>query len=67
MNYVGFEVLTAVVIKSSIFWDIKPYSPLIAEQVTNRSSTFYLLHAGFSLGLFFDPEESSDTFLRNVG
>jgi hypothetical protein len=23
-----FEVLTAVVMKSSIFWDIKPYSPL---------------------------------------
>jgi hypothetical protein len=26
--YVGSEVLTAVVIRSSIFWDIRPYSPL---------------------------------------
>jgi hypothetical protein len=28
MTYVGFQVLTAVVMKSSIFWDIMPYSPL---------------------------------------
>jgi uncharacterized protein YjiK len=26
--HVGFEVLTAVVMKSTIFWDIKPCSPL---------------------------------------
>jgi hypothetical protein len=24
-------------------------------------------HAGFLLGLFFDPEDGSDMFLRNVG
>jgi hypothetical protein len=24
-------------------------------------------HAGFLLGLFFDPEEGGDMFLRNVG
>jgi hypothetical protein len=28
INIAGFEVLTAVIIKSSIFWDITPYSPL---------------------------------------
>jgi hypothetical protein len=28
LDHVGFEVLTAVVIKASIFWDIKPSSPL---------------------------------------
>jgi hypothetical protein len=26
--YVGFEVLTAVVMNNSIFWDITPCSPL---------------------------------------
>jgi hypothetical protein len=26
----------------------------------------YLIHAGFLLGLFFDPEDGSDMFLRNV-
>jgi hypothetical protein len=24
-------------------------------------------HAGFMLGLFFDPEDGGDMFLRNVG
>jgi hypothetical protein len=27
----------------------------------------YLLHADFLLGLFFDSEDGSDMFLRNVG
>jgi hypothetical protein len=27
----------------------------------------YLLHAGFLLGLFFDPEDGGDMFLQNVG
>jgi hypothetical protein len=27
-SYVGFEVLTAVVMKSAIFWDITPCSQL---------------------------------------
>jgi hypothetical protein len=26
-GFVGFEVVTAVVIKSTVFWDITPYSP----------------------------------------
>jgi hypothetical protein len=28
MKCVGFEVLTAVVVKSCIFWDVTPCSPL---------------------------------------
>jgi hypothetical protein len=28
---------------------------------------FYLLHADFWLGLFFDPEDGGDMFLRNAG
>jgi hypothetical protein len=43
----GSEVLTTVVTKSSIFWDITPCSLL----------------AGFLLGLFFDPEDGGDMFL----
>jgi hypothetical protein len=31
--FVGFEVLTAVVVKSSIFWDIIPCSPLDVNQL----------------------------------
>jgi hypothetical protein len=30
--YIGFEVLTKVVMKGTIFWDITPCSPLKANQ-----------------------------------
>jgi hypothetical protein len=39
-NYIGFEVLTAVV-KISIFWDITPYSPL---KVNGRFEEICRLH-----------------------
>jgi hypothetical protein len=51
-NVVRSEVLTEVVMKSSLFCDI---------------SACYLLHAGLLLGLFFDTEDGGDLFLRNVG
>jgi hypothetical protein len=31
-----------------------------------QSSACYLLHPGLLLGLFFDPEDEGDMFLRNV-
>jgi hypothetical protein len=40
--------------KSSIFWD---------HSVTELSTCF---HAGLLLGLFSDPEDGGDLFLRNV-
>jgi hypothetical protein len=54
------EVLTPVVMKSSVFWDITPCSSL-------TSYACYMLFAGFLLGLFFDPDVGGDMFLRNVG
>jgi hypothetical protein len=51
-NLAGSEVLTAVVMMSSISWD---YNALIADSRC------------FLLGLFFDPEDGGDMFLRNVG
>jgi hypothetical protein len=51
--YVGFEVLTAVVMKSTVFWDMTPCSPLKLSDIL--------------FGLFFDPEDRGDMFLRNVG
>jgi hypothetical protein len=41
------EVLTAVVMKSTLFWDI----------------TLCYFQTGFLLGLFFDPEDGGDMFL----
>jgi hypothetical protein len=32
----GFEVLTMVVLKSSVFWDIKPCSPLKVNHVSEE-------------------------------
>jgi ABC-type uncharacterized transport system permease subunit len=51
---VGSEVLTAVVMKNYIFWDI-------------TGSVCYLLHVGFLPGLGFEPKDGGDMFLRNVG
>jgi hypothetical protein len=55
-HYVGFEVSTAVVMKSTIFWDITPCSLLAT-----------CFQAGFLLGIFLDPEDGGDMFFRNVG
>jgi hypothetical protein len=35
-NFVGFKVLTSVVTKSSIFWDIAPCSPLKSTDVSEE-------------------------------
>jgi hypothetical protein len=52
-------------IKNPIFCDITPCSPLKFNRRFGGSAC-YLIHAGFLLGLFFDPENGSDIFLRNV-
>jgi hypothetical protein len=51
-KYVGFEVFTAVVLKSIFFWDMTPCSALSGRCFAE---------------LFYDPEDGGDTFLRNVG
>jgi hypothetical protein len=40
-QFIGFEVLTAVVMKNTIFWDITPCSPLT---VNRRFGGTYRLH-----------------------
>jgi hypothetical protein len=60
------EVLTAVVMKSSLFWDITPCSPLKVNRHfrrTRRASAFYLLHVGFLLSVFFNPEDGGNMLL----
>jgi hypothetical protein len=75
---VRFEVFTAVVLKSIIFWDMTPCSTL---SFNRRFGGTYRLHlqgrrivqaachllARWFAELFLDPEDGGDTFLRNVG
>jgi hypothetical protein len=39
----------------------------VANSATTRARFYYLLYAGFMLGLFYEPEDGGDIFLRNVG
>jgi hypothetical protein len=71
---VGFEVLTAVVMKSSIFWDIMSCSPL---KVTPRFGGTCRLHLQIrrmsqttnerEAGCKQSSEDGGDVFLRKVG
>jgi hypothetical protein len=57
MQTAGYEVLSAVGLKSSIFWHITPI----------YSRPCYLLNVCFLLDFFFDPEDGGDMFVQNVG
>jgi hypothetical protein len=67
---VRFNVLTEVVMKFSMYWDITRCSRLKINRRFGRkylqSSTCYLLHAGLLLDSFFDTENGGDMILRNV-
>jgi hypothetical protein len=81
--YVGCEVLTAVVMKSTIFWDITPWGPLkvyrrfggtrhLHFQGRKISQAGNQLEAGskqswFLTWFILDPEDRGDISLRNVG
>jgi hypothetical protein len=64
----GSEVLTAVVVRISIFCDITLHNPLKLSQNfrvshNKQGSACYLLQAGFLLSLFFDPGGGVNMFL----
>jgi hypothetical protein len=64
-NRIRFEVLTAVTVKNTLFWDVILCSPLEVQQCVR--ATYCLSFLCFLLGLLFDPEGGANTFLRNVG
>jgi hypothetical protein len=66
--------------KDSIFWNITPCSPVkvsqrsggrcrlhLQDRRTNQARALLVicLHAGFLLGLIFDPEDEGDMFLQS--
>jgi hypothetical protein len=80
--YFAFDVLRAVVMKSSIFWHITWCSPLKGNRSFGRKSRLPLqgwtissptksllatcFQALFLLGLFFDPEYGGDMFFPDT-
>jgi hypothetical protein len=83
-----FEILTTLLMKSFIFWDITPCCPLKVNRrfgekfhlhlqgqrisrARNHRESWALLttcfHTVFLFGLFCDPEDGGDMFLRNIG
>jgi hypothetical protein len=67
IKLLGFEVLTEVVVKPSVSWDVTPCSSLNVNGRFGGTYCLHLLATCFMLGLFFDPEYGGDMFLRNVG
>jgi hypothetical protein len=74
---VGFEVLTAIVMESTIFWDIPPCSLLKVNWRFGEICPFNLLGRRISearnqrvesckQNISEDPEDGRDVFLRNV-
>jgi hypothetical protein len=68
--------------KSSIFWDITPFSPLNVNSCSEEDvasifsakkypkqdiSACHLLQVDFLLGLIFDPEDGGPIFFPNAG
>jgi hypothetical protein len=63
---VGSEVLTAIIMKVASFWDIAPCNPYMKQRFGGTYLPSRLLARWFLTLLIFDPEDGSDTFLRNV-
>jgi hypothetical protein len=68
----GFVVLTAVVKKGTMLWNIMPCSPLkvkrtSVEYIASRALSVICFYTDFLLGLVFNPANGGDMFLWNFG
>jgi hypothetical protein len=64
-KFVGFLVLTSMVMKSSVSWEIMSYILLKVNKLYGGKcySACYLPSAGFLVGLFFNLEDRGNVFL----
>jgi hypothetical protein len=77
MKHVGFEVLTAMLMKNPVIWDVTLCSSLKDNQCFRGIYQNHLqgciavpatcFHAGVWHDLFFDREDAGCIFLQNVG
>jgi hypothetical protein len=78
-NNVRFEMITTVLMKGSILWDITPCSLLKVNQCFRGTCCLHFQGQRISqvknqceavareqLGLFFNPEYGGDMFLQNI-
>jgi hypothetical protein len=63
----GYNVMYSVESQSTFRRNMSPPSSESKNKPSRNLQSCYLLHAGFLLGLFFDPEDAGDMFLRNIG
>jgi hypothetical protein len=68
ISEVGITLSRELKIKSSIFWDITPCSPLKLNQRFGGTCCLHLHGRRISqeTSLFFDPNDGDDMFIRNV-
>jgi hypothetical protein len=59
-----FELLSTRSKQSAVQWCIMERN--LADEKA-KSFAYYLLHAGYLFGLFFDPEDGGNVFLQNIG
>jgi hypothetical protein len=63
---VGFEVLTPVVLRVAIFWDVAPCSQYVSRCFGVILPSHHLAR-WFLSRLIIEPEDGDYTFLQNVG
>jgi hypothetical protein len=62
LKTVGFEVLTAVVMKSTIFWDITPCSPLSVNRCFGGTCRLHVVGRQNKLSQKLESRWKSDAF-----
>jgi hypothetical protein len=64
---VGFEVLTVVNMRNSVFWGVTPRSPVKVHRLHRKKMLVcHLLFVGFFLDNLLDPEDLGDMLLLKV-
>jgi hypothetical protein len=65
-----YSNLKCTAFNCTLFWNITPSSPLKVKRDVSEehieASLITRFHSGFLFGLYFDPEDGGNMFLRNM-